>query len=83
MANYLLIALGGALGSLLRYLIGIRIQPSESFFPVNILLINILGCFLIGMGLEIVDAKSKLFVILTIAILVSFTTLSAYSAQGL
>ena len=83
MANYLLIALGGALGSLLRYFVGIRIQPSESFFPVNILLINILGCFLIGMVLALVDAKSQLFLFLTIGILGSFTTMSAFSAQAL
>ena len=83
MANYLLIALGGALGSLIRYFVGIRIQPSESFFPVNILFINILGCFLIGMVLALVDAKSQLFLFLTIGILGSFTTMSAFSAQAL
>ena len=41
MANYLLIALGGALGSVLRYSVGNRIETSESFFPINILFINI------------------------------------------
>ena len=83
MANYLLIALGGALGSLLRYLVGIRIESSESLFPVNILLINIIGCFFIGMVLALVDAKSQLFLFLTIGILGSFTTMSAFSAQAM
>ena len=83
MANYFLIALGGALGSLIRYFVGIRVEPSESFFPVNILLINVLGCFLIGMVLALVDAKSQLFLFLTIGILGSFTTMSAFSAQAL
>ena len=83
MANYFIIALGGALGSVLRYLLGNRIEPSESFFPINILLINIIGCFLIGMVLALVDAKSQLFLFLTIGILGSFTTMSAFSAQAL
>ena len=83
MANYLIIALGGALGSVLRYLLGNRIEPSESFFPINILLINITGCFLMGMVLALVDAKSQLFLFLTIGILGSFTTMSAFSAQAL
>ena len=83
MANYFIIALGGALGSVLRYLLGNRIESSESFFPINILLINITGCFLIGMVLALVDAKSQLFLFLTIGILGSFTTMSAFSAQAL
>ena len=83
MANYFIIALGGALGSVLRYLLGNRIESSESFFPINILLINIIGCFLIGMVLALVDAKSQLFLFLTIGILGSFTTMSAFSAQAL
>ena len=83
MANYFIIALGGALGSVLRYLLGNRIESSESLFPINILLINITGCFLIGMVLALVDAKSQLFLFLTIGILGSFTTMSAFSAQAL
>ena len=83
MANYLLIALGGALGSLLRYLVGVRIEPSESFFPINILLINVIGCFFMGMVLALVDAKSQLFLFFAIGILGSFTTMSAFSAQAL
>jgi len=82
MANYLLIALGGALGSVLRYSVGNRIEPSESFFPINILLINIIGCFLMGMVLALVDTKSQLFLFLAIGILGSFTTMSAFSAQA-
>ena len=83
MGNYLLIALGGAIGSLLRYSLGNRVEYSESFFPINILIINSIGCFLIGMILALVDAKSQLFLFLTIGILGSFTTMSAFSAQAL
>ena len=44
-----LIALGGAAGSLLRYLLGGAIQRSSaSGFPVGTFVVNIAGCFLIG-----------------------------------
>jgi CrcB protein len=51
--RYLLVALGGALGSMLRYFIGAT--AAERFgvrFPVGTLVINISACFLIGLVLE-------------------------------
>lgn len=43
------IALGGAIGSVLRYLIYTRIDSMHmSAFPVGILVVNVLGSFLIG-----------------------------------
>ncbi len=53
MRRYLLIAFGGALGSMLRYFIGV--SAAERFgprFPVGTLSINISACFLIGFVLE-------------------------------
>jgi len=51
--RYLLIAIGGALGAMLRYCIGTfaaeRFGPK---FPVGTLAINITACFLIGFTLE-------------------------------
>ena len=44
-----LIALGGAVGSLLRYLIGGMVQrTSASGFPAGTLFVNVAGCLLIG-----------------------------------
>ena len=51
--RYLLVAIGGALGAVLRYFIGV--VAAERFgprFPVGTLTINISACFLIGFILE-------------------------------
>ena len=53
MQRYLLIALGGALGAMLRYCIGV--VAAERFgprFPVGTLTINVSACFMIGFILE-------------------------------
>ena len=53
MQRYLLIALGGALGAMLRYFIGV--VAAERFgprFPVGTLTINVSACFMIGFILE-------------------------------
>src|SRR3982751_451919 len=46
---YLYIALGGAAGSLLRYSLGGAVQRlSASGFPIGTLVVNVCGCFIIG-----------------------------------
>ena len=53
MKRYLLVALGGALGAMARYFVGIL--AAERFgqrFPVGTLSINISACFMIGFLLE-------------------------------
>ena len=53
MQRYLLIALGGALGAILRYAIGAAAaQRFGPRFPVGTLVINVSACFLIGLVLE-------------------------------
>lgn len=61
MQRYLLIALGGGLGSMLRYFIGM--QAAERFslrFPVGTLAINLSACFLIGLTLEVLQRHAGL-----------------------
>jgi CrcB protein len=43
-----LIGLGGALGSVLRYLLSVWIQPDRTSFPLGTLVVNITGCLAIG-----------------------------------
>ena len=44
---YFLIALGGAAGSVVRYLIGGAVQrTSASGFPIGTMFVNVSGCFL-------------------------------------
>lgn len=83
--NILLIGLGGALGSMLRYGSGWLIGPKP--FPVATFLINITGSFIIGAVMayslknEAFAANWKLF--LTVGICGGFTTFSAFSLENL
>jgi len=51
--RYFLIALGGALGAILRYVVGaMASQRLTTRFPVGTLVINISACFIIGLTME-------------------------------
>ena len=57
---YLLVALGGAIGSVLRWMISIRMDDSLGQLPLGkegfawpTLLINVVGCLIIGLIAEI------------------------------
>jgi CrcB protein len=49
--NLLLVGLGGALGSILRYLTSRLVSGKIAFFPafLGTFAVNIIGCFIIGM----------------------------------
>ena len=49
MLNCLAVALGGGIGACLRYLIGLIPLKEPFAFPVKTLMINLLGCFVIGL----------------------------------
>jgi CrcB protein len=78
-----LIGIGGALGSITRYLINelfIKHIPGE--YPLGILFINILGCFFIGyyLGANLI-VKDDQYYLFVIGFLGSFTTMSAFTYQ--
>ena len=61
MQRYLFIAIGGGLGSMLRYFIGASV--AERFgprFPIGTLVINICACFLIGLSIEFLNHHAAL-----------------------
>lgn len=84
-----LVALGGALGSVLRWLITgwtQRLTPSNTF-PYGTLLVNVLGSFAIGalmtMASERTSLSPELRLLLVTGVLGGFTTFSAYSYETL
>lgn len=84
----LLVAAGGALGSLTRWLCGMWVQrASGSGFPFGTLTVNVVGSFAIGLLLGIGEAKGgitdawRAFAIT--GVLGGFTTFSAFSAETL
>lgn len=82
--NILLVGIGGALGSISRYLLGTWIQAlSRSIdFPYGTLIVNLLGCFLIGLLSQLAEARgaftSETRAFLFIGILGGFTTFSSF-----
>lgn len=78
------IALGGAAGSVTRYLISLGMQRSSLDFPFGTLFINVAGSFLIGVFarvLSVPGSSPELRAALTIGFCGGFTTFSTFSAE--
>jgi CrcB protein len=79
--NILLVGLGGGLGSILRYLCQ---RSLNAGFPYGTLLVNVLGCFIIGLfwGLftRHLDESKRLF--LVTGFCGGFTTFSSFTYEG-
>ncbi|MEK7381298.1 MAG: fluoride efflux transporter CrcB [Gemmatimonadota bacterium] len=89
LSQALIVGLGGFLGAVLRFGTGTavtRYLPPISF-PVGTLLVNWLGCLVIGMALGIIDVRGsftgnvRLFMM--VGLLGGFTTFSAFGAETL
>ena len=83
--NFLLVAAGGGLGSMLRYAINLLIRSGP--FPLATLVINIAGSFLIGIVMAMslktsgsISEPARLF--FATGICGGFTTFSAFSYEN-
>lgn len=60
MQKYLFIALGGALGSVARYVVGTNVSNRMGIrFPYGTLIINISACLIIGFSLEVLNRHAN------------------------
>lgn len=87
MTNILLVAAGGAFGSVLRYLVGQwTLRLAGPAFPWGTLTVNIVGSFVIGLFAEMIGrrfgASPELRLLLVTGILGGFTTFSAFSLDA-
>ena len=79
MRKYIFIALGGILGAVLRYIIR-NIHMYKGVFPLNTLIINIIGSFILALILtlafEVMDFDSDIRLGIATGFLGAFTTFS-------
>jgi len=72
------VALGGALGSVLRYLTVAAIGA-----PLGTAVVNVVGCFVIGVGFVLLAGRDGWQLFLLTGLLGGFTTFSAFSLDAL
>lgn len=85
MKSTLLVAFGGAIGSLARYFISLWIKQSYTYsFPWHTLLINISGCLLIGICYALskyITSFETIRLLIMIGLLGGFTTFSSFGLE--
>lgn len=88
MIECLIVAFGGAIGAVLRYLIGLIPLSQKSGFPIKTFLINVIGCFIIGIIAALAEKNSlnpKIVLFIKVGFCGGFTTFSSFAleTQGL
>ncbi|HPN29471.1 MAG TPA: fluoride efflux transporter CrcB [bacterium] len=85
--NYLFLAVGGAIGALLRYFTTEYISRSLNLaFPIGVLIVNLSGCLVIGFlyGLfSKIPISPEIKVFIFIGVLGSYTTFSTFALENL
>lgn len=83
--NILFVALGGACGSVLRYLVSRNANVNYVWFdlPIGTILVNIVGCFLIGfLSVFLLSPERENYrLLLIVGFLGGFTTFSAFGIE--
>ena len=84
----ILVGVGGLIGSILRYLVAIFVARHVSpVFPLGTLIVNLIGCFLIGVLIalsergNIITPEWRIF--LATGFCGGFTTFSAFSYESI
>ena len=86
--NFLIVGLGGAAGSILRYAVQKFFQSqSAAAFPTGTLLVNVAGCLLIGILWGMVSRSliwnEEMKLLLMTGFCGGFTTFSAFTLDGI
>ncbi|PZM88488.1 MAG: chromosome condensation protein CrcB [Actinobacteria bacterium] len=80
------VAAGGAVGSALRYGVALIWPTTPGGFPWATLVTNLAGCFLIGVLMHLLDARTTHHRLIQpfvgTGLLGGFTTFSAYAVEG-
>lgn len=88
MFNLIILGLGGFLGAVSRYLLSDFVQNmfKAANFPYGTLVVNVLGCFTLGLlaqiagAKDLIDPQTRLF--LMVGFIGAFTTFSTFSLES-
>lgn len=88
MLGVLLVAVGGAIGSVSRYLVSNwMVARFGSEFPLGTLLVNIVGCFIIGLFMAMSSERLSMSpywrLLIAVGFLGGLTTFSSFSYETL
>lgn len=86
MLNCLMVGIGGFIGTVCRYLIGLLPIKTNSGFPVKTLLINIVGSFFISLITALAvknrGLNEQMVLLLKVGVCGGFTTFSTYAYES-
>ena len=85
MTRFLLVCLGGAIGTAARYLVGLWAQNHLGTFPYGTLIVNLTGCFLIAIittaAIQLASFPPDLRFFLTSGVMGGLTTYSSFNYE--
>lgn len=85
MLNCILVGIGGFIGTVLRYLIGLIPFKLDNGFPIKTLIINVLGAFIISlvtaMATKDKSINPQLVLMLKVGVCGGFTTFSTFAYE--
>jgi len=85
-SNFMMVIIGGGLGALCRHIVSLaEIKYLGTNFPIGTLLVNMTGCFLIGVAFALIDKTNILTpsarLLFMTGFLGSLTTFSTYALE--
>jgi len=80
------IGLGGAIGSIIRYLISQALQGSTGLFPIGTMPVNVIGSLILGALFAMQEMsgetfKQSMWLFLTVGLCGGFTTFSTFGLE--
>jgi CrcB protein len=85
LSKLLIVAAGGAVGAVLRYLVAMWVQRLGDGFPIGTLTVNLIGCLAIGIGGAVMASpyiiREEYRLAVFIGLLGAFTTFSTFGYE--
>jgi CrcB protein len=87
MISFLLVFLGGGLGSLFRYTIGLLLKPISPQLPLATLIANTIGCLFLGLLMGFLSTRSSVsntqHMLLAVGFCGGLTTFSTFTLENM